>query len=68
VKRPLRDVKRKVIGKKVAIEGCSNYQKRMARENGQIGEIEPPNMYKSSILNQAKKEYVDSELNVELTD
>lgn len=40
----------------------------MARENGQIGEIEPPNMYKSSIFNQAKKEYVDSELNVELTD
>lgn len=33
-----------------------------------FGEIEPPNMYKSSILNQAKKEYVNSELNVELTD
>lgn len=68
VKRLLRGVKRKVIGKEVAIEGCSNYQKRMARENGKIGEIEPPNMYKSSVLNQAKKEYVDSELNVELTD
>lgn len=43
-------------------------RKRMARENGQIGEIEPPNMYKSSVFNQAKKEYVNSELNVKLTD
>lgn len=68
VKCPLRGVKRKVIGKEVAIKGCSNYRKRIARENGQIGEMEPPNMYKPSILDQAKKEYVDSELNVEPTD
>lgn len=68
VKRPLQGVKRKVIGKEVAIEGCSNYRKRMAKENGQIGEMEPPNMYKPSILHQAKKEYVDSELNIEPTD
>ncbi|XP_071580612.1 uncharacterized protein [Temnothorax nylanderi] len=68
VKRPLRGVKRKVIGKEVAIEGCSNYRKRIARENGQIGEMEPPNMYKRNILDQAKKEYVDLELNVKPTD
>lgn len=42
--------------------------KKNGKEKWTNWKMEPPNMYKSNVLNQTKKEYVDSELNVELTD
>lgn len=64
VKRQLRFRKRQVIGKALVDNGVSNWQRKIATEEMEHGDIEPLLLYKSSVLRKLKQEYNDKILDV----
>lgn len=68
VKRQLRFQKRQVIGKALVDNGVSNWRRKIATEEMQHGDIEPPLLYESSVLRKLKQEYNDKILGVDSKD
>lgn len=64
IKRQLRFRKRQIVGKDLLVEGVSNWRRRIAMEEMDNGDIEPPLLYESSVLRKVKQEYHDKILGV----
>lgn len=62
VKRPLNGNYRKEVQKDLIHKGASNFRKRKACEEMELGDSEPPYLPNAAVLRQAKKECVDADL------
>lgn len=63
-KRFLRQPKRNIISEEVTNSGTSQWRQKMADCLMDYGDVEPPNLYTSSVLRKTKQQYADNTLGI----
>lgn len=64
-KRSLRQPKRNFIIEDVMNSGPSEWRRKKADKSIEFGDVEPPNLYESSVLRKAKQQYMNMYLGIE---
>lgn len=67
-KRFLRQPKRGIISKEVLNNRACQWRRNLADSTMDYGNVEPPNIYKGSVLRMAKQEHVNKILGIEIRD
>ena len=68
VKRQLKFQKRQNLGQQVLIEGAANLEKRIAREEMRLGDVNPPILYDKTVLRKLRQEIRDKDLGLSSED
>lgn len=62
-KRPLKGIKRKMVGQELMSDLPSNWRRKNVKDF-EFGRISPPNLYKNNTLSKTKQEFVDKSLGI----